>query len=64
MACSLNYSGSVGWQHFRGLHIRLGRSCSAFVTARAALPKNGMETLIGCQAEFEINLNKDVVFIR
>ena len=35
-------------------HICLGKLWSAFVTARVTLSENKVETLIGYQAEFEI----------
>ena len=36
---------------------------AANVTDRAALPQNRVQTLIGSQAEFEITLIKDTLFI-
>ena len=47
--CSLGYPGSVRWQHLSP------STPPAVVTAKAALPQIRVETLIGSQAEFEIN---------
>ena len=51
---SLDYPGSVRWQHLLAPQMRLVELCSADVATRAALPQNGAEMLIGSQAEFEM----------
>ena len=53
---SLDYLGSVRWQHFSAPKLCLGNECSAFVTARASLPQIRVETVIGSQAYYEIKI--------
>ena len=59
---SPGYPGSVKWQHFKPLNSAWGNKCSAFVTARAALPQIRVETLIGSQANYEIKIKITIYF--
>ena len=61
---SLGYPGSVRWQHFKPPQLYLGIYCSAFVTARAALPQIRVETLIGSQANYDIKIKITIYFYK
>ena len=51
---SLDYAGSMSWQHVLAPQLRLVDLCSANVTTMTALPQNKVQTLTGCRVKYEI----------
>ena len=58
---SLGYPDSVRWQHFQAPQLRLGQF---MFYIRAALPQIRVETLIGSQANYEIQIKIPIYFYK
>ena len=61
---SLGYPDSVRWQHFQAPQLRLGQFMGLSFYIRAALPQIRVETLICCQANYEIKIKITIYFYK